>query len=148
MIYLSRGGGKAAWQRVAQGGEHLPIHRVQAGQARAREGNALLWSSAVKGEKPKFNIKDNFSYTYVFWLWFFWIFSKGDSNPYLNSQKWSVNVNSFQAQIYYNRPIASSSYSLYFKQKRTNQLNMTSYVNVHQVRAQGELRYHLIEVPW
>ena len=42
MIYLSRGGGKAAWQRVAQGGEHLPIHRVQAGQARAREGNALL----------------------------------------------------------------------------------------------------------
>ena len=44
--------------------------------------------------------------------------------------------------------IAMSSYSLYFQQKRTNKLNMTPYVNVCHVRAQGELRYHLIEVLW
>ena len=35
-----------------------------------------------------------------------------------------------------------------FEQKRTNYLNMTSYVNVRYVRAQGKLRYHLFEVPW
>ena len=29
----------------------------------------------------------------------------------------------------------------------TNQLNVTAYVSVRHVRAQGELRYHLIEVP-
>ena len=37
--------------------------------------------------------------------------------------------------------------SLYFKRKRRNQLNVTSYLNVHHVRAQGELSYHHIKVP-
>ena len=37
--------------------------------------------------------------------------------------------------------IMISSYSLY-------QFNMMSYVNVRHLRAQGELSYHLIEVPW
>ena len=40
-----------------------------------------------------------------------------------------------------------SYYSLYFKQKQTNWLNITSYGNLRLVSAQDELRVHLIEVP-
>ena len=44
--------------------------------------------------------------------------------------------------------IGMASFSLYFKQKRTNWLTMTSYENVLHIHAQGELSYHLIKVPW